>query len=390
MKNILSFFFMILVLLWTISAISAEKNGEAMIESIHFLEENDIETIQVKLSSRIVPRVFELNGDNPRVVCDFLNTGYPAGNRRVIAAGGDLIKRVRVGLHHTPVVKTRIVIDLKESSVFSVVRDFREEENKLIIRILKKAKQPEESQAPAEPVTAAPVEKDEKNEISTSSPPPAPVDSDKQASTESVQQSEDEPEGSFEKGIDAFEDNAEADGSAEEEDTATEEGSDKQTSTESLQQIEDEPEGSFEKGTDAFKDNAEADGTAEEEDTSTVEAESKRFAALHDVTFERSTNDQEMVLFKLNGFYPPIVFSTEENNLLVVCDFLDAVLAIGIDPVIETKGEYIRKVKISTHRDPDKVRVVLELADSYNYDLKQVFFKEDNLFVIIISNLGEK
>ncbi len=383
MKNILSFFFMILVLLWTISAISAEKNGEAMIESIHFLEENDIETIQVKLSSRIIPRVFELNGDNPRVVCDFSNTGYPAGNRRVIAAGGDLVKRVRVGLHHKPVVKTRIVIDLKESIVFSVVRDFREEENNLLIRILKKARQPEEPQDPAEPVTAAPMEEDEKTEISTSSPPPAPVDSDKQTSTEMVPHSEDEPEGSFEKGTDAFEDNAEADGTAKEEDTATEEGSDKQTSTESVQQSEDEPEGSFKKGIDTFIDNAEADGTAEE-------GENKRFAALYDVTFERSTNDKEMVLFKLNGFYPPIVFSTEENNLLVVCDFLDAVLAIGIDPVIETKGEYIQKVKISTHRDPNKVRVVLELADSYNYDLKQVFFKEDNLFVIIISNLGEK
>jgi len=341
MKNLLSFFFMMLILLWTISAIPADKNSEAMIESIHFLEENDNEIVKVKLNSRIMPRVFELNGDNPRIVCDFSNTGYPAKNRRVIAAGGDLIKKVRVGLHHKPVVKTRIVIDLEESGVFEIVRDFGEEENNLIIRISKKSKRLEEPQVSAEPIAVAPEKEDETTGNSTSSLSPPPVDS-------------------------------------------------AQTSTESIQQAEEEAEDSFETGIDAFQENAEADGSAEEEDTTMQEGESKRFAALHDVTFERSTNDKEMVLFKLNGFYPPIVFSTEENDLLVVCDFLDAVLAIGIDPVIETKGEYIKKMKISTPRDPDKVRVVLELANRYNYDLKQVFFKEDNLFVIIISNLGEK
>jgi hypothetical protein len=35
----------------------------------------------------------------------------------------------------------------------------------------------------------------------------------------------------------------------------------------------------------------------------------------------------------------------------------------------------------------DKIRVVLDLAQDRDYDLQQVFFKNDNLFVLIVNEL---
>jgi hypothetical protein len=121
-----------------------------------------------------------------------------------------------------------------------------------------------------------------------------------------------------------------------------------------------------------------------------LEVENENNQILLDVHFEKNTNDNEMVLFHLNGFFPPVVYSAESGELLVVCDFLDAELGPDGIPVIAKGGRYIRQIKVEPHQQPKKVRVVLELADSYTYDVKQVFFKEENLFVIVLKSLGEK
>ncbi|MCI5158676.1 MAG: hypothetical protein D3906_09615 [Candidatus Electrothrix sp. AUS1_2] len=49
----------------------------------------------------------------------------------------------------------------------------------------------------------------------------------------------------------------------------------------------------------------------------------------------------------------------------------------------EKKNQGMRK-----EEEEKKIRVVLDLVPNYSYDLQQVFFKEENLFVIIINTLG--
>ena len=109
-------------------------------------------------------------------------------------------------------------------------------------------------------------------------------------------------------------------------------------------------------------------------------------ALLFDVAFENTSNKGEMVLFKLNGFYPPTVSGKEEGTPLVICDFAGTRLGNTVlkDQVIH--GEYVERVSIQQLEDSDLIRVTLELIPSKNYDLQQVFFKEDNLFVIIINS----
>jgi hypothetical protein len=111
---------------------------------------------------------------------------------------------------------------------------------------------------------------------------------------------------------------------------------------------------------------------------------------LRDVSFDNTSSDSEMVLFKLNDFYPPIVFGIEKGNPRVVCDFLDTELSRDVRSVLETNGEYVARIRVARHNDPDKVRVVLDLVPNRNYDLQQVFFKEENLFVIVIDEFEDE
>ena len=107
---------------------------------------------------------------------------------------------------------------------------------------------------------------------------------------------------------------------------------------------------------------------------------------LFDVHFENTSNKGEMVLFKLNGFYPPTVTGEEEGTPLVICEFAGTRLDEKVVTDQAIHGEFIEQVRVQQLKDSDLVRVTLELVPNKNYDLQQVFFKEDNLFVIIVNS----
>jgi hypothetical protein len=108
---------------------------------------------------------------------------------------------------------------------------------------------------------------------------------------------------------------------------------------------------------------------------------------LLDVSFEKSINGSETVMFRLNHFYPPLVFGVEKGEPRVICHFLDASIGENIPPEIEAGGQFVSRITIAEEPDPAKVRVELVLVPTRNYDLQQLFFKEDNLFVIIVKEL---
>ncbi len=94
-----------------------------------------------------------------------------------------------------------------------------------------------------------------------------------------------------------------------------------------------------------------------------------------------------MVIFRLNDFYPPTVSAMEDETPRVLCDFMDIQLGADVKKVISAQGKYVERIRAARHENPDKVRVVLDLAPNRDYDLQQVFFKNDNLFVLIVNEL---
>ena len=106
-----------------------------------------------------------------------------------------------------------------------------------------------------------------------------------------------------------------------------------------------------------------------------------------DITFDDTSNRGEMVLFRLNDFYPPTVSALEKGNPQVFCDFMDMKISPEVRESIVANGKYIQRIRTTEHTNPDKVRIVLDLTPDRGYDLQQVFFKNDNLFVLIVNEL---
>lgn len=111
---------------------------------------------------------------------------------------------------------------------------------------------------------------------------------------------------------------------------------------------------------------------------------------LYSIEFDDSSHRGEIISFKLNGFYPPVVFGIEEDVPRIVCFFKDTKSGEDLKELIESNGKFIKKVKISKYHNPDNIRVVLDLVPGKNYDLQQIFFKEENLFMVILNTTGEK
>ena len=108
---------------------------------------------------------------------------------------------------------------------------------------------------------------------------------------------------------------------------------------------------------------------------------------LLEITFDDSSNKGEMVIFRLNDFFPPTVSAIEKETPRVLCDFMDMQLGAEVNKEIFANGKFVERIRTTQHKGPDKVRVSLDLSADRDYDLQQVFFKNDNLFVIIVNEL---
>lgn len=110
---------------------------------------------------------------------------------------------------------------------------------------------------------------------------------------------------------------------------------------------------------------------------------------LESIKFDPSSPKGEMIMFKLNGFHPPAVHGVEEGIPRVICDFNNTKLGSAAKKQIKTNGQHVKVIRTSVTKKPEKVRVVIDLEPNRSYDLQQVFFKDDNLFVIIVNTIGK-
>jgi hypothetical protein len=336
----------------TSPAVAEQPATEAVIESISYEKDDENhEKIVFKLNGAHIPKVFKIQGERPRVVFDFIDTRYSDLINRIADTKGKLIKGVRIGIHDNP-PKTRVVVDLKAEEEYQFEQDFLIEENILSITFY-----PSETTAAPSPSSR---DQQQPAAITTPDPVAPPVEA------ELLPQSQ-EPEPP-----------AQPDRPVEQSPAVVA----------ALEPEKPVSPGRIETG--AATPSPPADDLAallpgvEQQPKPAVDP------ILRDVSFDNTSSDSEMVLFKLNDFYPPIVFGIEKGNPRVVCDFLDTELDRGVKPVLETNGTYVDRIRVARHNDPDKVRVVLDLVPSRNYDLQQVFFKEENLFVIVISEFEDE
>jgi hypothetical protein len=324
---------------------------QKIIEDISFEAPSDgEERIIFKLNGTYIPKIFTLQGKQPRVVFDFKDTATAKIINNIINTNGNLIKRIRVGVHEGANPKTRVVLDLRPNKNVDIRQDFDKKKKALVVSVHYAGAAPGKKAAAAEVAASVPdtdkqdnqngkeIENTETAEVAVTNPPPSPSpdQEEKQAVKPPVAvtaEREQQPE------------------------------REKKQLRAAQQKPTKAPADSEDKASDGLP-------------------------VLTSVTFENDSNRGEMVLFKLNEFHPPIVFGIEEGTPRVVCDFKDTTAAKDLPNSIKTAGKFIQKVRIGKEKADKKVRVVLDLTPNFSYDLQQVFFKDDNLFVIIINTLG--
>ncbi len=349
----------ILVLFILLTAVLAAAAEQRLLEDIQFEAPSDMEErITFKLNGAYIPKIFAIKGEKPRVVFDFPDTGTARLLNNIINTNGKFIKRIRVGIHNEPSPKTRVVFDLLPDKEVDFKQDFDMQKNALIITVYHAGAEPEsitkQSKEDEEGKAAEP-----EKPVQETKPTPAPTVAPEPTVPAAQQQPPEEQQTPV------------AEPAAPIQPVPMEVAAPDQPQTEAKQSEEVQPVEQQE-----LQPPAPAAETAIASPT-----------VLSSVTFDNSTNRGEMVLFKLNEFHSPIVFGVEEGLPRVVCDFKNTKAGDDVPTTIKTDGKYVHTIRIGREKEPQKVRVVLDLAPSNSYDLQQVFFKDDNLFVIIINPL---
>jgi hypothetical protein len=281
------------------------------------MNDDGSELVIFYLSGPAFPKAFALQGENPRVVFDFINAQLFRTVPSVVSASGNMVDKIRMGRHEN---KVRVVLDLATVGTVDFDQDFDAQRNILTIKLFSTEYPVKHEEQVVETVVSPPVVEPEPAETVEVAEPVDVVETQELVSPEEVA-SDNEPQ---------------------------------------------------------------KDGVVASVDV--VDNPLVPDALLSSVSFENTSNKGEMVLFKLNGFYPPDVSGEEKGIPKVTCVF--TAIRLGDDVLAEQKiqGEYIKKISVSPMNSSNSIRVVLELAPNKNYDLQQVFFKEDDLFVVIVNS----
>jgi len=85
--------------------------------------------IVFELNGYYPPEIMVIEGDVPRVVCDFFSVRLAPGVKKNFPVKTGVVKRVRVGVHKGSKPKVRVVLDLNAGQNYTVEQFFYEKEN---------------------------------------------------------------------------------------------------------------------------------------------------------------------------------------------------------------------------------------------------------------------
>ncbi len=424
MKNTIStvIYSQILLLLLTCNLAAAE--GKPELQKVrHTVLSSTSEQVTLQLNGSYIPKVFTLKGETPRVVFDFPDMTHSREVQGNTTTKGAIVKRIRVGMHTDATLKTRIVFDVPTLQGVTYNQKFDDKSSTLTIQFTTDAK----LAAPGpKNKTATPPEKglspskDAPKKTADTKPvesPPAvtaefqtiPKTETVQTGSESKSQSETkeplllQPTDSAEKKTPANpvaksqpEATADSKASAKTKTTQTESTAKQQPA---VQEASPQPAVTGEK---AEEKKTPAPSTAPPQPVIAADTKPSNKTEIvkpapppggtvgpliESVKFDGTSPKGEMVLFKLNDFHPPVIHGVEEGIPRVICDFNSTQIVDSVKNFIKADGKYVKIIRITKHKKPERIRVVLDLEPNRSYDLQQVFFKEDNLFVIIVNTV---
>jgi hypothetical protein len=357
-----------------------------------------------------------LPGENPRVYFDFPDTTPANKVKTRMSANGNFVKQIRYAYHKGAKAKTRVVFDLVANQKMAFKQDFNPNTNTLIITLFLAGTEPEPI-AVVSPSEPEPVIFDAQSEPEPIiSEQPTQPDAPTEEAGKKVQPIEDvsiavakEPKAVVPETEPQVPPQAQDFTPTQPKETIQEiplEIAVPEAVPESMPEPEQTPEPVKQEQMPQIASIPPSSKVSTSLDTPIEEATviqpmsevgiqdqaSIKNAApiLHSIEFDPKSNRGEMISYKLNGFHPPVVFGIEEDVPRIVCFFKNTSAGDELKDMIGTNGRYVKNIKIGKYKNPDNIRVVLELVPGFNYDLQQVFFKDDNIFMMIINKAGKQ
>jgi len=95
------------------------------------------------LDQDLPPKTMVIEGDNPRIVCDFPDTTVDPELISSLKNLGETVKSIRSGIHGPPDPKVRVVMDLHPSANYAVRQIYDRANKRYILHILPKKETPE-------------------------------------------------------------------------------------------------------------------------------------------------------------------------------------------------------------------------------------------------------
>ena len=379
----------------------------ATIEAIsHSFAADGRERLTFTLSEADTPKVFTIKGDNPRLVLDFAGATY-RGRNVITPEQIKLVGAIRVGVHLEPVQKVRIVVDLNAEAPVNhtllpgdSAKILTCELSGAVVDAALGGASVKEAAKPAKPVEgvtdaapppamktelAAPPAVTEGAAATQKKPAPQEV-----AATGDMGAATPPPVATVETAGKAQGADREA-AAAREVAVAGQQAPPGQEAA-AMAEIAASQEAAVKAQTLAPQKAAavavpEKPLPAPVAAASPAEPKEKAKPRLVGVSFDDSSAKGEMVLFHLNGFYPPAVSAVEKDLPMVFCDFVAMDMDKGVEASIAAKGKYVERISTGRQGASGRIRATLHLVPNRDYDLQQVFFKNDNLFVLIVNEL---
>ena len=117
------------LLLLVLSMNYSANASELLLKEIRFQKASDSkEVVFFVLNDFYKPKVSTINGERPRLVCDF-NIQIGDLTNQWITTNGDFIQRIRVRIHSSPKSKIRVVLDLVSNQNYYIEQKFYQKEN---------------------------------------------------------------------------------------------------------------------------------------------------------------------------------------------------------------------------------------------------------------------
>ena len=114
----------------------AKSDEKGVIQSIRTVVTDPKHSqIIFELNGYYPPEIEVIEGEAPRIVCDFFSVRLAQGVKKTFSVTNDVVKGIRVGVHKAPKPKIRVVLDLNPGHNYEVEQFFFEKENYYTLKI---------------------------------------------------------------------------------------------------------------------------------------------------------------------------------------------------------------------------------------------------------------